>query len=235
MPDISTIRHERERQFAAAFFDHDQWEHESHRFALPDGTTYLPDFYDGKRDVHIEVVGSHQAYYANKGKYEIFVKEYPDIRLEFRNEEGSEMHPRRGQLFEGWKQSEAPQKDIFTRLLDHYGSHSNVARAIGIDPRHYRYMRNENKISAGMEHLVRMIDSGVDPASVTETELTQEIFDQLRDRYGSHSQVAREIGIDPRHYRIVRNDGKASAGLVKLIQMIAKTDNQEEQTCDIGA
>ena len=65
-------------------------------------------------------------------------------------------------------------------------------------------------------------------------ELTQELFDQLRDRYGSHSQVAREIGIDPRHYRLVRNDRKVSASLAKLIQLIANNENREVQACDTG-
>ena len=98
MPDISKIRFDRERQFAAAFFDHDQWEHESHRFALSDGTTYLPDFYDGKRDTHIEVVGTRQAFHYNKAKYEIFKAEYPHVNFEFRDFDGRLLQPQNGNL-----------------------------------------------------------------------------------------------------------------------------------------
>lgn len=46
-------------------------------------------------------------------------------------------------------------------------------------------------------------------------------YEKLKEHYGSHSQVARELGLDPRHYRAVRNEGRASASLKKLIEMFA--------------
>ena len=53
------------------------------------------------------------------------------------------------------------------------------------------------------------------------TELTPQVFDQLKDHFGNHSNVARELGIDPRHYRIIRSKMSASAGMVRLINMVA--------------
>jgi len=42
---------------------------------------YRPDFYLPKENLYIEVVGSRQAYHANKAKYEEFKKLYPDIKF----------------------------------------------------------------------------------------------------------------------------------------------------------
>lgn len=85
---VKDIRFERERQFALTFFDHKKWVHEPRFFYLSDGTKYHPDFYDAKRDVYIEVIGSRQAFYQNREKYTLFCKEYPSINFEFRTPDG---------------------------------------------------------------------------------------------------------------------------------------------------
>lgn len=81
---VKGIRFDREREFALAFFDHDKWVHEPRYLNLKDGTRYLPDFYDAKRDVYIEVVGSRQAYSVNKNKYRMIAEEYPNMQFELR-------------------------------------------------------------------------------------------------------------------------------------------------------
>lgn len=93
---IKGIRHARERQFALAFFDHEKWVHEPRYFYLSDGTKYLPDFYDAKRDAYIEVVGTRQAYSNNKEKYSLFCVEYPLIQIEFRTPDGKILELKNG-------------------------------------------------------------------------------------------------------------------------------------------
>jgi len=41
-------------------------------------------FYDGERNIFIEVSGSRQAYHANKDKYRLFRELFPLISLEIR-------------------------------------------------------------------------------------------------------------------------------------------------------
>jgi hypothetical protein len=95
---VNGIRFDRERQFALAFFEHDKWVHEPRYFYLSDGTKYLPDFYDAKRDIYIEVVGSRQAYHLNKDKYVTFCNEYENIQLEFRLPSGEKLELRNGRM-----------------------------------------------------------------------------------------------------------------------------------------
>lgn len=83
MPDLSIIRNTRERQFAEAFFDHDEWEYQPGPFKLAIGGKYTPDFKDNRRGCLIEVVGTKQAFSQNRYKYEFFKHDY-DIPLEFR-------------------------------------------------------------------------------------------------------------------------------------------------------
>lgn len=95
---VNKIRFARERKFALTFFDHDKWVHEPRFFYLSDGTKYLPDFYDARRDVYIEVVGSRQAYYGNKHKYVLFCNEYKNIQFEFRLPSGEALEIRNERL-----------------------------------------------------------------------------------------------------------------------------------------
>jgi hypothetical protein len=46
------------------------------------GTSYQPDFYDFKKDIFYEIIGTRQAFDANKRKIEQFRIVYPKIRLE---------------------------------------------------------------------------------------------------------------------------------------------------------
>lgn len=95
---VKSMRYDRERKFALTFFDHDKWVHEPRPFYLSDGTKYLPDFYDAKRDAYIEVVGSRQAYHNNKHKYVMFCNEYKNIQLEFRLPSGESLEIRNGRM-----------------------------------------------------------------------------------------------------------------------------------------
>lgn len=79
---------EREAVFAHTFFEHDQWEYEARVFRLSPHCSYTPDFYDAKRDVYIEVVGSRQAYNQNKVKYDFFQTQYPELKFELRRPDG---------------------------------------------------------------------------------------------------------------------------------------------------
>jgi len=86
--DVSFIRHKREREFAINYFNHNQWKHEHKMYCLSNGDKYRPDFKDELRNVIIEVVGSRQAYHANKQKYARFIKEFPNKVFELRDSEG---------------------------------------------------------------------------------------------------------------------------------------------------
>jgi hypothetical protein len=83
-----TRMHKRERIFAKNFFDHTNWRYTPKRFDLG-GVAYVPDFYDGARDMYIEVAGTRQAYAANKHKYAKMAEMYPDIKLEVRLTSGA--------------------------------------------------------------------------------------------------------------------------------------------------
>ena len=81
--------HEREGefQFVRNFFNHNNWIYHPAMFYL-DIHKYTPDFYDGERNVFIEVSRTRQAYSANKHKYTLFKKIFPKIQLEVRKPSG---------------------------------------------------------------------------------------------------------------------------------------------------
>ena len=78
----------REVEFIKNFFSHSDWIHQPAQFRF-DGTSYQPDFYDGYRNVFIEVAGTRQAYQQGKEKYDKFRKHYPKIKFEIRLPDGS--------------------------------------------------------------------------------------------------------------------------------------------------
>ena len=77
------IRHGGEVEFVKNFFDHKDWIYQPATFRL-NGTIYHPDFYDGERNVFIEVAGTRQAFHANLEKYQQFIKTFPRIKFEVR-------------------------------------------------------------------------------------------------------------------------------------------------------
>jgi hypothetical protein len=80
MAEFEKIKHERERCFAHSFFDHGEWVYEPGPFYVDVGgerRRFTPDFWDKKRDIFIEVVGSRQAFNKNKEKYRAFASKYP--------------------------------------------------------------------------------------------------------------------------------------------------------------
>lgn len=80
----SYIYHCSEVEFIKNFFSHKNWLYHPVIFRL-DGFNYEPDFYDGERNIFIEVVGTKQAFSANFEKYKLFVKTFPHIKYEIRN------------------------------------------------------------------------------------------------------------------------------------------------------
>ena len=78
----------KEMKFIKNFFTHSEWKHQPATFKI-NGKKYCPDFYDGERNVFIEVSGSRQAYHANKDKYRLFRELFPLISFEIRKTDGS--------------------------------------------------------------------------------------------------------------------------------------------------
>ena len=72
-----------EVDFIKNFFKHQYWYYQPALFRI-NNFSYTPDFYDGARNVFIEVVSSRQAYHQNKDKYIKFVNTYPKLGLEIR-------------------------------------------------------------------------------------------------------------------------------------------------------
>ena len=76
------IQHSSEVEFTK-FFTHNNWKYHPCHFRF-NGEGYQPDFYDGERNMFIEVVGTRQAFSANKEKYKKFIATYPKINFEIR-------------------------------------------------------------------------------------------------------------------------------------------------------
>lgn len=81
------IYHNSEVEFIKNFFDHKNWIYQPVHFRL-NGDSYNPDFYDGERNIFIEVAGTRQAFDANKEKYRQFIAVYPKINFEIRYSDG---------------------------------------------------------------------------------------------------------------------------------------------------
>jgi len=77
----------REIEFIQAFFTHQNWIHHPAMFNLAE-KKYTPDFYDGERNVFIEISGTRQAYHQNKDKYQLFRKLFPKLLFEIRKPSG---------------------------------------------------------------------------------------------------------------------------------------------------
>jgi hypothetical protein len=82
------IQNKAEVEFIKNFFNHKNWIFHPGCFRI-NGELYSPDFYDGDRNVFIEVSGTHQAFYSNRDKYQRFIKEFPKIKFEIRTEIGT--------------------------------------------------------------------------------------------------------------------------------------------------
>lgn len=71
----------REKQFADLLDKQNRkWQYPASRFKIND-THYRPDFYLPNENLYIEVVGSRQAYHANKKKIAKFLHLYPHIKF----------------------------------------------------------------------------------------------------------------------------------------------------------
>jgi len=90
-------QHGREVVFIRNFFDHNDWVYHPALFRF-NGEKYSPDFYDGKRNIFIEVSGSRQAYHSNKDKYNLFKKIFPKINFEIRKHDGTLLDETNGRI-----------------------------------------------------------------------------------------------------------------------------------------
>lgn len=104
------ITHLREMEFVKNFFEHSEWIYHPVNFYLDDNSIYTPDFYDSRRNVFIEVVGSRQAYHHNKEKYQLLKELYPKITFEIREYLGNLVEENEnGDLhWEGYKDQHHP-------------------------------------------------------------------------------------------------------------------------------
>lgn len=86
--DYSRISNKSEIDFVKNYFKHQNWFYLPARFSF-NGLSYQPDFYDGERNVFIEVSGTRQAFHQNKEKYTKFKLYFPKIKLEVRYADGT--------------------------------------------------------------------------------------------------------------------------------------------------
>jgi hypothetical protein len=70
-----SIRNKAELAFIRLFPDL-TLRYEPETFYLSNGTKYVPDFYCEESEAFIEIIGTRQAYYNNRHKYELFRREY---------------------------------------------------------------------------------------------------------------------------------------------------------------
>ena len=87
-PSDISHNNKRELEFVKNYFKHSNWIHSPAIFHL-DGENYSPDFYDGEKNLFIEVSGTRQAYHANKEKYILMRKLFPKINFEIRKVDGT--------------------------------------------------------------------------------------------------------------------------------------------------
>lgn len=104
-----TPTNENEQHFVNNFFRHDDWVHHPCAFRIGN-MTYTPDFYDKRRNVFIEVVGTRQAFHFNKHKYAAFIQEFPLINFEVRRITGLKIELGVRQV---WPQQETDMRKYF--------------------------------------------------------------------------------------------------------------------------
>ncbi len=85
---LPLIQHYREIEFIKIFFNHKDWLYHPVIFRA-DNFRYEPDFYDKKRDIFIEMVGTKQAFANNRKKYEKLMELFPRLKFEIRKVDGA--------------------------------------------------------------------------------------------------------------------------------------------------
>lgn len=86
MTQLDNIKYKRERIFAETFFDHNNWTYQPGPYQVEINgklRKFTPDFWDGERDILIEVVGSRQAFNYNKAKYQAFKQMHPNFEVRY--------------------------------------------------------------------------------------------------------------------------------------------------------
>jgi len=54
-------------------------------------------------------------------------------------------------------------------------------------------------------------------------------YEALKNKFGSHSAAAREMGITPRHYRYIRSTGKLPKPLGHLIDLLLRDSSTSRE------
>lgn len=82
------VEHAAEIMFIKNYFTHKEYIYQPAMFYLEGAGRYTPDFYNLRTGAFIEVVGTRQAYHANKHKYAAFKTSFPTLVLEIRDVNG---------------------------------------------------------------------------------------------------------------------------------------------------
>lgn len=96
-PTVLAYENEGEIQFVKNFFQHSNWKHHPVTFRLQhngNNIRYSPDFYDGNRNVFIEVLRTRQRYHQAKEKYDLFRETFPMLNFEIRHPSGKIFDPK---------------------------------------------------------------------------------------------------------------------------------------------
>ena len=139
----------REIQFVNTFFNGREYRKAKSFKLNRDGMVrYTPDVYDVERDTYIEIVGSRQAYHANKEKYKMFRQCYPNIKFEIRHYTGQLHSDQLHSEFDKSKKiselvvlSESDLQEIFKLLREFAGTHKAAAKHIGMSYTRYNEWR----------------------------------------------------------------------------------------------
>lgn len=54
-------------------------------------------------------------------------------------------------------------------------------------------------------------------------------FEFLKQHYGNHTRVAQELGITARQYRAIRNQGRKSEPILRLIRELVRNLDRENR------
>ena len=99
-PNVKTINmHTREKIFADMLISQKRkWLYESKRFKLKT-SHYTPDFYLPNENLYIEIIGTRQAYHANKKKISEFKTLYPNINFIILDYKGNPYPPKDRRIY----------------------------------------------------------------------------------------------------------------------------------------
>ena len=115
-PNVKTINmHTREKIFADMLISQKRkWLYESKRFKLKT-SHYTPDFYLPNENLYIEIIGTRQAYHANKKKISEFKTLYPNINFIILDYKGNPYPPKDRRIYPSIKRIKKGKYNICPR------------------------------------------------------------------------------------------------------------------------